>query len=232
MRAMILAAGPGTRLGELGRAEPKALIEVGGRPLLERHLDFLASQGIERVVVNAHHLAPRLVAFVDAYRGPLDVRCIVEPTLLGTAGAVRNALEDLLPGPFLVLYGDVVLREELAPLFEHHGHHRPAATIAVYVAASAQGKGVVETTGDGQVAEFREKPDGARRPVLINAGVYVVEPSLLEPLPSGEFADFGHDVFPAALSAGAAIDAVTLRFPVIDVGTPAGLALARALPWS
>jgi NDP-sugar pyrophosphorylase family protein len=227
MNAMILAAGLGTRLGELGRSEPKALIDVAGRPLLQRQLEFLERQGVERVVINAHHLASRIVAFAAGYRGSVEVRCVVEPDLLGTAGGVRNALDDLGPGPFLVLYGDVVVHEDLAPLVDHHGCRRPAATLAVYEATSAEAKGVVDVDAEGRVIAFREKPEIGTGSVLINAGLCVVEPALIATLTAGVFADFGQDVFPSALSRGLAIEAVRLVSPVIDIGTPEGLSLAR-----
>jgi mannose-1-phosphate guanylyltransferase len=227
MNAMILAAGLGTRLGDLGQTEPKALLDIAGKPLLQRQLEFLERQGVERVVINAHHLAPRIVDFAARYRGPLEVRCIVEPELLGTAGGVRNALDYLGPGAFLVLYGDVVVQEELAALVAHHARRQPVATLAVYEATSAEAKGVVETDSHGRVTGFREKPELGPGSVLINAGLYVVEPALIETLAAGVFGDFGQDVFPAALSAGLPIEAARLTAPVIDIGTPEGLALAR-----
>jgi NDP-sugar pyrophosphorylase family protein len=227
MNAMILAAGLGTRLGDLGRAEPKALIDIAGKPLLQRQLEFLERQGVDRVVINAHHLAPRIVDFADRYRGPLEVRCVVEPELLGTAGGVRNVLDALGPGAFLVLYGDVVVQEELEPLVGHHSRRQPAATLAVYEAASGEAKGVVEMDASSRVTGFREKPELGPGSVLINAGLYVVEPALIETLAPGVFADFGQDVFPAALAAGLEIEAVRLTAPVIDIGTPEGLAHAR-----
>src|SRR5688500_16793312 len=116
MNAMILAAGRGTRLGDLGRAIPKVLVEVGGEPLLARHLRYLEGQGVRRVVLNVHHLASQVRAWVHEYPGPLDVICVEEPELLGTAGSVRNALDHLLPGPFLVLYGDVLFDADLSGL--------------------------------------------------------------------------------------------------------------------
>ena len=227
MNGMILAAGLGTRLGAVGRAEPKALLDIGGKPLLERHLEFLQRQGVERVVINAHHLARQVEAFVEAYEGGLEVVCLVEEHLLGTAGGVRNALPHLEPGPFFVLYGDVLIDEPLGPLLELHRERKAVATIGVYTADSAEGKGVVEIEADGRVTRFLEKSWGEAGPVLINAGVYVVESELVAPLSPGPVYDFGHDVFPAAVAAGVSVYAGRLRSPVVDIGTPEGLAHAR-----
>ena len=70
---MILAAGRGTRLGSLGLSVPKVLVDIGGQPLLARNLDFLARQGVQRVVINVHHLAELVDAFVERYTGPLEI---------------------------------------------------------------------------------------------------------------------------------------------------------------
>src|SRR3954471_19880334 len=113
---MILAAGRGTRLGPLGLTVPKILVEIGGEPLLARQLRYLEREGAQRVVLNAHHLADQIADFVNGYPGPLELVLLVEPKLLGTARGVGNALPYLGDGAFLVLYGDVLVDEPLAPL--------------------------------------------------------------------------------------------------------------------
>jgi mannose-1-phosphate guanylyltransferase/phosphomannomutase len=225
---MILAAGQGTRLGPLGKRIPKVLIRVGGQPLLQRHLDYLAREGFSRVVVNAHHLAFEIAAFVDAYRGPLEVSCVIEDALLGTAGAVRNALEVIGEGPLLVLYGDVIVDAPLAPLFEVHRRCNATATLAVHESESTEGKGVVRVAPEGRVIAFEEKTHIGSGPALINSGIYVIEPELVASLPLGTPSDFGGDVFPQALAQGTRIFSHRIAGPVIDIGTPEGLAQARA----
>jgi mannose-1-phosphate guanylyltransferase len=226
---MILAAGLGTRLGHLGRAVPKVLIEIGGSPLLERHLFYLENLGVDRVMINLHHHADQVQTYVEQYTGPLDIRCVVEKELLGTAGGVRNALPWLAPGPFIVLYGDVLVNEPVQAMLELHRDRRAVATIAVHEAASAAGKGVVEVDKDARVTSFAEKTTSEAGPVLINSGLYVLETDLLTPLEPGVFSDFGHDVFPSAIESGALLFAHRLRNRVIDIGTPEGLAAARSL---
>jgi NDP-sugar pyrophosphorylase family protein len=228
MNAMVLAAGRGTRLGTLGRAVAKVMVDVGREPLLARQLRYLAREGFTRVVVNTHHLADQIAAFVAAYAGPLEVVCSHEHNLLGTAGGVRKALPLLGPAAFAVLYGDVLVDESIAPVVATHRASRAAATLAVYRASDATGKGVVELAGDGRVTTFVEKPATQQGPAYINAGIYIIDPGLVAALPIDAPTDFAADVFPAALRAGEVLVGHVLANPVIDVGTLDGLALARA----
>src|ERR1035441_6413429 len=113
---MLLGAGRGTRLGALGLTVPKILVDVGGEPLLARQLRYLAREGAERVVVNAHHLADQVEAFAAQHTGPPELVVVREDELLGTAGGVRNALPELGTEPFVVLYGDVRSEEHTSEL--------------------------------------------------------------------------------------------------------------------
>jgi NDP-sugar pyrophosphorylase family protein len=228
MKAMILAAGRGTRLGALGEATPKVLVEIDGRPLLERQLHYLEQNGVDQVVVNAHHHAAQIVLFAQEYSGSVELICVLEERLLGTAGGVRNALDHLRPGPFVVLYGDVLVDASISPMLELHRRTAASATLAVHEARSSEGKGVVEVDGHDRIRRFTEKGAQAEGPVLINSGLYVLEPDLVATLPPGVECDFGKDVFPAALESGLTLSAARLAEPVIDIGTPEGLALARA----
>ena len=227
MKAMILAAGRGTRLGSLGEATAKVLIEIDGTPLLERQLRYLERNGVSHVVVNAHHHAAQIASFAEAYSGRAELVCVTEERLLGTAGGVRNALDQLTPGPFLVLYGDVLVDAPIEPIVALHRRARAAATLAVHEADSAAGKGVVEVDEHDRVLGFTEKGREDEGRFLINSGLYVVEPELVAPLPQGAEADFGADVFPAALEQGMPLYAARLATPVIDIGTPDGLARGR-----
>jgi mannose-1-phosphate guanylyltransferase len=228
MNAMILAAGRGTRLGELGRTVPKILVDVGGEPLLARQIGYLKDGGIERIVINAHHLADQVESFVAKHSLAADIDVVVEAELLGTAGGVRNALPYLGANAFAVLYGDVIVDEPPDMVEETHQRLRGAATLTLYRTTEVEGKGTVEITPAGTVSAFHEKAashvDGN---AYVNAGLYVVEPSLVRDLPAGIELDFGHDVFPMALAQGQTLATHVLDAPVIDVGTPAMLDLAR-----
>jgi len=231
---MILAAGRGTRLAALGLPVPKALIDIGGEPLLSRQIRYLEGQGVRQAVVNAYHLAEQVVVFAREYRGRAAVRVVVEEDLLGTAGGVRNALPLLGTEAFLVLYGDVLVDASLRPLLDTHARLRADATLALYESTEIEGKGIVHVGDEGLVHAFVEKPEASSgNPELINAGIYVVEPKLvLDFVAAGAESDFGHDVFPAALAEGRRLGAYRLPRPVLDVGTPSALETARRLPKS
>lgn len=225
--ALILAAGKGTRLGDLGRQVPKVLLPIGGRPLLDHHLEHVEREGVRRVVINAHHLADQLHEHLASYRGSLDIEILVEPILLGTAGAAVNALDALGRGRFFVIYGDVMLFEPLGPILRTHESSGAGATLTVYEREDTTAKGVVEVDSNGRVTSFVEQDPQRTGPGLVNAGLYVIEPELLADCDQGTFLDFGHDVFPAALAAGQRLQTHLIP-PVLDIGTPEGLASARA----
>jgi NDP-sugar pyrophosphorylase family protein len=228
MKAIILGAGRGTRLGSLGKTIPKVLIEVGGERLLERQLRYLERNGIHHVVVNAHHQAAQITSFVEAYSGSVDLTCVIEERLLGTAGGVRNALEYLQPGPFVVLYGDVIIDAPIEEMLRLHRTSGASGTLAVHEAHSAEGKGVVEVDESGRIRRFTEKGTAAPGPVLINSGLYVIESEMVADLPQGVESDFGRDVFPDALRRGLPLYALSFTHPVTDIGTSEGLARARS----
>jgi mannose-1-phosphate guanylyltransferase len=226
MEVMLLAAGRGTRLQNLGLGVPKILVDVGGEPLLAHQLRYVEREGATRVVINAHHLAEQVLAFASRYDGPLELLTIVEPRLLGTAGAVRNALHLFRESPFVVLYGDVLIDATIADVLRAHRESGAVATLTAYESGDLEGKGVLDVDGSGRVTGFVEKGRTSGRG-LVNAGLYVVERSLIAELPPGVELDFGHDVLPTALADRATLHAYRLGSPVIDVGTPAALALAQ-----
>lgn len=228
MQAMILAAGRGTRLGALGLTTPKVLVEIGGRPLLARQLSYLAEAGVERVVVNAHHLAEQITEFAAQGSHPVDLDVAFEPELLGTAGGVRAALDRFDPAsPIIVIYGDTIVDVPLRSMVVAHVAAGAHGTIAVNWLEDTRGKGVVEVDDDGWIVRFTEKPPQLR-PGLANAGVYVLDPELVELAPEGKFSDFAIDLFPFALGAGWRLRAEVVDVHAKDIGTPDALARARS----
>src|SRR6266481_7304324 len=152
MKAFILAAGLGTRLRALGLDVPKVMVPIGGRPLLEHHLELFKRQGIKEVIVNLHYLPEKITSyFDDGSRFGVKITYSREPELLGTAGAVKKMERELLDGTFLVFYGDNLVRVEFAPLLEFHRAHQAVATVALFASNEPWTGGVVKTDSNGRV---------------------------------------------------------------------------------
>ena len=228
MQVMLLAAGKGTRLGELGRQTPKVLVEIGGRPLLARQLDYLAREGAGRVVINAHWLADQIVDFVDKRELPCKVEVVVEPELLGTAGGLRNALPHFeCHEPIVVLNGDTLIDAPLERIVGEHIESAAEATICASWLDDCTGKGVITVDPEGCVTAFEEKP-ALPRPGLASAGLYVIERELAALIPHGVFADLAMDLFPLALDLDLHLRVEPLEGSFADIGTPEALDEARS----
>jgi mannose-1-phosphate guanylyltransferase len=229
MKAFILAAGLGTRLQSLGLDLPKVMVPVGGKPLLEHHIELFKRQGIREFIVNLHYLPEKIVEhFGDG--GKFGVRIIYspEPELLGTAGAVKRMEHELHDGTFIVFYGDNLVSLDFTPLLEFHRARKAVATIAQFESPEPWTGGVAETDSSGRVQQFVEKPD--RKQVstnLISAGIFVIEPAALNEIPAGQFYDFGKDMFPKLLTKGLRVYAMKPDAYIYDIGTPERLAKAQ-----
>ena len=229
MKAFILAAGLGTRLRSLGLELPKVMVPVGGKPLLEHHLELFRRQGIRELIVNLHYLPEKITSyFGDGSGYGVKITYSRESELLGTAGAVKKMERELLDETFLVFYGDNLVRVEFAPLVEFHRARQALVTVALFGSPEPWTGGVVETDSNGRVLRFVEKPDPKQVSTnLISAGIFVIEPSVLEMIPAGQFYDFGKDVFPKLLAEGRPLYATKPEAYIQDVGTPERLAKAQ-----
>lgn len=221
MKVMLLTAGKGTRLRPLTKRVPKALVPIGKNPLLEYTLSWLARQGVTEVVVNLYHLGDLIERFVgDGGRWGLKAAFSCEESLLGTAGAVKHVARKFTC-TFAVVYGDILTDMDLRAMLEYHHRSHSLATIAVQEVDDIGGKGVVGVGDQGRVTCFLEKPLQATGSIaLVNAGVYVLEPQILEFVAPG-CSDFGSDVFPKLLELALPIYAWQLR-PweyLVDIGT-------------
>lgn len=229
MKAFILAAGLGTRLRSLGLDVPKVMVPVGGKPLLQHHLEMLSAQGVTEFIINLHHLPDKITrAFGDGGGYGVHIRYSHESEVLGTAGGVKKMESWLRDGTFLVVYGDNLMRFELAPLVGFHRDRQALATVALFESSEPWTGGVVEADATGRVRRFVEKPDPKGVSAnLINAGIYLLEPAVLAAIPGGQFCDFGRDVFPVLLASGKPVYAMKPKAYIQDVGTPERLAKAQ-----
>lgn len=216
MKAFLLAAGLGTRLGAITRDTPKCLLPIGGVPLLERWFRQLADAGVEAVLLNTHYLAEQVREHVTADAPPLRVELFHEPELLGSAGTLRER-RDFVAGDerFLVVYADNASQVDLGGLARAW---RPGddAVLGLFRVPDPQRRGVVELDGGGRVTAFVEKPERPRSD-LAWAGLLVGTPALLDAIPGRTPCDLGGDVLPALVgrSRGVLIDGYHC-----DIGTP------------
>lgn len=202
-KAMILAAGLGTRLRPLTDHIPKCMIALGGRPLLAYTIAWLRQHGVEEVVINLHHLPGALTEyFGDGARWGLRITYSLEAEALGTAGGVKK-VAGFFDGPFFVWYGDNLSTCRLDRLWEFHRARGGLATIALHHREDASQSGVVELDDQHRITRFVEKPK--REDVFshwVNAGIFVLQPGVVEAIPGRRPVDFGRDVFPALLAQG------------------------------
>ncbi|MBI4729491.1 MAG: NDP-sugar synthase [Acidobacteria bacterium] len=224
MRALILAGGEGTRLRPLTNTLPKPLIPICNRPFLEHQVRLLAHHDVREVILLTGYLHEGFPPFAERMSAEAGVRLEVskEDEPLDTAGAVRSVL-DRIDGTALVLNGDVLTDLDVGALVDYHRARGAALTIALAPVADASGYGLVPVDGEGKVEAFLEKPapDLARRGGLINAGTYVIEPSVLAEIPPGERWSFERRVFPSLLERGEPVYGFASDSYWIDIGTPA-----------
>lgn len=228
-KAVVLAAGAGTRLRPLTLTRPKALVEIAGVPLLEHVLALLARHHVGQVAINLHYLPEAITAFAgDGAAWGVRATYLRERRLLGSGGTLK-ALGAWLDAPFFLLYGDVLTDVDLTALAEEHARRGAALTCLLHRVADPWTKGVAELAPDGRIRRFVEKPARGTEPGdLVAAGVYVVSPAVVAAAPATVPCDFGADVVPAALAAGLPIYGSTAGKPYIcDIGTPQALREAQ-----
>jgi mannose-1-phosphate guanylyltransferase len=201
MKAMVLAAGLGTRLRPLTYEVPKPMVPILGRPVMDHILRLVAVHGFDDVIANLHYFPEQIQErFGDGsdYGLRLDYR--FEPELLGTAGGVRNVRHHFGDETFLVVSGDALTDIDLTALWERHRRAGGIATLALKRVEDPSQIGVVIVGPDGRVQAFQEKPDPAEAlSNLGNCGIYVFEPGIFDHFPDAEFVDWAQDVFPSLL---------------------------------
>ena len=226
-KAVLLVGGLGTRLRQVVHSAPKSLAPIGNRPFLEFLVRQLASQGIRRLVFCTGYLADQIeTAFGNGGEFGVTIEYSREPHALGTAGAIRFA-QSLLNGLpyFLAMNGDSFLRVDFKRLIEAHQLHAGLATLAVVSVSNASRYGTVHINSENRVCAFCEKT-GRDSPGLVNGGVYVFSPKILDHIPGGP-ASLEKEVFPNILTHG--VYAMQQEGTFIDIGTPADYEHAQAL---
>jgi mannose-1-phosphate guanylyltransferase len=223
VRAIVLVGGEGTRLRPLTYTTPKPLLPIANQPFLERQLSWLDRHGIDEVVLSLGYLPDAFAArFPDGRFGDLTLRYAVEDEPLGTAGGIRYAAEVAgIDERFVVCNGDVLTTLDLTEMVAFHDAHGGEATIHLCRVDDPSAFGVVPTRANGEVMAFVEKPPTGRAPShWINAGTYVLEPSVLERIPPRLTVSVERETFPRMLDHAGNLFALQSDAYWIDIGTP------------
>jgi mannose-1-phosphate guanylyltransferase len=204
MKAILLAAGLGTRLRPLTDHLPKCMVPVAGKPILQHNIEWLRSQGITELVVNLHYHADEVTsALGDGSSLGVRIHYSREPEIMGTAGAVWAARRFLSMEPFLVLYADNFIACRFDRFCASHSRHGATLTMALFHREDVSASGVVGLAESGRIFAFKEKPaPGEVLSHWVNAGLFLCEPHVLDFIPQDRFSDFGHEVLPSMLAAG------------------------------
>jgi NDP-sugar pyrophosphorylase family protein len=221
MRAMIMAAGLGTRLWPLTGLVSKPMAPVLNRPTLYHILRLLRRHGITEVVINLHYFPESITGyFGDGAELGLQITYSLEKKLLGTAGGVKNNGSFLGEETFLVMSGDALTDVDLAGLIAAHRTTGALATLAVKEVTDPSQYGVVMTGPDGRVLGFQEKPPRDRAlSHLCNCGIYVFEPEVLDRIPPASFYDFGSQLLPDMVAGREPVFAHRVRGYWNDIGS-------------
>jgi mannose-1-phosphate guanylyltransferase len=233
MKAMILAAGKGTRVRPITHTTPKPMIPIMQKPVMEFLLELLRQHGFNQIMVNVSHLSEEIENyFRDGQRFGVQIAYSFEGRIedgkligdaLGSAGGLKR-IQDFQPffdDTFVVLCGDALIDLDLCEAVRRHKEKGAMASLITKRVPPDQvsSYGVVVSDPDGRVLSFQEKPsveDAASD--MINTGIYIFEPEVLDFIPSGEPFDIGSELFPKLVEAGAPFFALPMEFEWVDIG--------------
>ncbi len=226
MKAMILAAGGGTRLSPLTDTCPKPMLPVSGRPALEYIIAWLNEHGIREIGVNLHHLGGMIREhFGDGGAFGVTLTYSEEPELMGTAGGIKR-LADFFDERFAVAYGDVLTDLDLGAMMAYHESRctaGPYLTMSLQYREDPTAASIVAMDAEGRITRFVEKPKPEEVfSHWVSAGVVIAEPGILDYVPPDTVYDFGFDLFPRLLAEG--VPMFGWKLPegtyLVDFGTP------------
>ena len=232
MQALILAGGKGTRLRPLTIYTPKPIVPVLNRPLLQYQIEILAEAGITDITLSLSYQPDKIEDVLgDGSDLGVRLRFLTEPSPMGTGGAYRFAAGSIRKTT-VVFNGDILTNVNIANVVEEHRTNRAQATLVLAPVEDPSKFGLVETDKEGRVLRFLEKPSTETMAKIkintINAGIYVLEPGVLDLIPPAENNSFEYDVFPKIIEKQLPFFAHILRDEYWrDLGTPASYLAAH-----
>ncbi|HEY9791795.1 MAG TPA: NDP-sugar synthase [Candidatus Obscuribacterales bacterium] len=202
MKAVVLAAGVGSRLDPLTRQLPKPMVPFVNRPVMEHIIRLLKRHGFTRTVSNVHYMHDKVTNFFGTGSSlGVEMDFVYEPTLSGDAGGVRACRDYIGNSTFLVIMGDLITDLDLSYVVQQHHEKGAVATIALKQVHEVERFGVVVLNHDSLITGFQEKPPRKQaKSNLASTGVYVFEPEIFDYIEDKEQVGFGKDVFPRLVS--------------------------------
>jgi mannose-1-phosphate guanylyltransferase len=227
MKALVLAAGFGTRLGQLTLETPKALIRVDEKPILGFCLDQLWIAGVKEVIINSHYLSTQIEEFIQGYETELIIQLSYEEKLLGTAGTLKKHIDFLSSEDFVVMHADNFFSDTLANFIGDHKSRKVGkyGTLGTFETRDPKNCGVLVLNSDKTILEFHEKVENPPTNIA-NAAIYVFTPEiydLVQNLSPNEN-DLSKNLIPKLMK-----EMYTHNFTglFVDIGTPEGLKIAN-----
>jgi len=215
MKAVILAGGIGTRMRPLTYLVPKPLLPIGGKPLLERTIEYLKGYGFDEVIVCVAYLKGQIMDYLNRRKGEIGVKLdfAESDAPLGTAGQLKTA-EGFISDTFLAMNGDIFTSLNIKRLLDSHTPN--TWTIALKSFNFQIPYGLVDVGENSRITSFKEKPNNQ---YLVNAGIYIFEPRIFDYIAPNKISNLETDVFPEAIKRGEIINAFYEEAYWADIGT-------------
>jgi mannose-1-phosphate guanylyltransferase len=190
VRAMILAAGLGTRLRPITDTTPKPLVQVAGKPLIHYPLLLLKKHGIYEVLINTHHLADKVTQTLGSGQSlGMRITWSHEPEILGTGGGVKKAEEFFERQTFILINADTILDIDLKAVVSHHKKKKASATMVLKQVPDWREYGAVEVDYEARVRRIRGRPElkiNTELKPMVFTGIHILEPEILDGIPAGQ----------------------------------------------
>jgi mannose-1-phosphate guanylyltransferase len=221
MKAVVLIGGRGTRLLPITHTVPKAMVPLRNRPYIQYMVDSLRRAGLDGAVFSMGYLPDSIRDYFGARgAGDFSLEYVIEDHALGTAGGIKNAEEHLDGETFVATNGDILTSLDLSEVVRAHRRSGALATLTLTTVENPTAYGLVEVDYDMRVRRFVEKPSYDEVTTnLINAGIYVLEPEVLEMIPSGHEVSIEREIFPELQASGRLYAYVSSSY-WRDIGTP------------
>jgi NDP-sugar pyrophosphorylase family protein len=222
LKAFILAAGKGERLGSLTETVPKPMLELAGKPILEYNILMCKKAGVHDIFINLHYLPNKISDyFGDGKKFGVNIQYNYENELLGTAGGILFFINNFKEEPYFVIYGDNYTEFDLLELKTYHESVNSDFTIALHWVDDISHSGVVQLGVNSEIVKFIEKPildqiEGG----WVNSGIYLINPKVIDDLVK-QYSDFAKDIIPLALNREQKLYGYKIKNDLWAIDTPA-----------